>query len=108
MTCTMQKVEITRFYYRQERGDKDYGTCLWAFFDVNAPEGTITIQGDRGHYAYTWPEKNDQFWKLCARMDGEYMIHKMMRDSKKKDAKLAQIWDDCVQPEIVKFLGGDA
>lgn len=34
MTCTMQKVEITRIYYRQERADKDYGACLLASFDV--------------------------------------------------------------------------
>lgn len=108
MKVTVNKIEIVRFEYRQERGDKDLGTCLWAFFDVDAPKGTITIQGDRGHYAHTWPERDGDFWKLCVTMDGSYMMHKMTGKARVTDSKLEQIWDECIQPEVVKYLGGDA
>ena len=108
MKVTTERIEVTRFHYRQEQGDPDLGTCLWAFFDVNAQEGTIMIQGDRGYYAYSWPEKDEEFWMICASMDGEYLMRKMMQGKKKRDKKLEEIWDKCIHPKILEYVGGDA
>lgn len=77
MKITREKPDITRVIYRQEREDEHYGSCLWAFFDFDPDRGMLSIQSDCGDYAHRWPERGDEFWKLCAGMGGDYLIRKL-------------------------------
>ena len=64
MTVTTEKPEIIRFIYRQEKSDKDYGSCLWAIFDIDASRGMLNIQSDCGDFAHRWPERGQEFLRL--------------------------------------------
>lgn len=52
--------------YRQDREDKDYGTCLWARFMFNLDRYEMTITSDCGNYGYKWCETPDSesSWNL--------------------------------------------
>lgn len=43
---------IVRFSYNQERTDPDYGSCLWADYDLDTENYTITINSDCGNFVY--------------------------------------------------------
>ena len=43
---------ITRISYRQEKGDSDYGTCLWADFEFDTINYRLQIMSDCGNYSY--------------------------------------------------------
>lgn len=80
----MAKIEIcnpsvTRISYRQEKGDADYGTCLWADFDFDTETYTLQITSDCGNYAYSWHPTPDSepFFKLCQRLNPEYVLKKI-------------------------------
>jgi hypothetical protein len=56
---------ITRISYRQEKGDSDYGTCLWADFEFDTINYRLQIMSDCGNYSYQWvptPGKESFFW----------------------------------------------
>lgn len=70
--------KIIRFTYRQEPGDKGYGSCLWADFDLDLAGWSMSIRSDVGNYAYGWtPEKGTNFLKFCTHIAGDYLIHKL-------------------------------
>lgn len=77
MKITKEKPEIVRIIYRQERGDPDYGSCLWAIFDFDAGRGLLNIQSDCGDYAYRWPERGNNFLRLFRTMDEGYLLGKL-------------------------------
>ena len=77
MKVTMEKPVIFRYIYRQETGDSNYGSCIWAIFDIDPGRGMLNIQSDCGNYAYRWPERGTMFLNLLAGMDEDYLLRKL-------------------------------
>ena len=78
MKIAIEKPDVIRFIYRQEREDPGYGSCLWAYFDIDRNEGMLSIQSDCGNYAHSWPETGKAFIKLLAGDMAEgYLLEKL-------------------------------
>lgn len=75
----VEKPNILVLEYKQEKGDEDYGSCLWARFTFNLDRYELTITSDRGNYAYKWCETPDSesFLELMARVDKHYLLDKL-------------------------------
>lgn len=43
---------LISLYFCQERGDPDYGSCLWAVFNFDLERYELSITSDCGNYAY--------------------------------------------------------
>ena len=88
MKVTREKPEIIRIIYRQEPGDHNYGSCLWAIFDLDPGRGMLNIQSDCGNYAYRWPERGEMFLKLIAGdMAESYLLGKLCGKPKEFNAE---------------------
>ena len=88
MKVTREKPEIIRIIYRQEPDDHNYGSCLWAIFDLDPGRGMLNIQSDCGNYAYRWPERGQMFLKLLAGdMDKSYLLGKLCGKPKEFNAE---------------------
>lgn len=73
------KPNILSIEYRQEKTDKDYGSCLWARFMFNLDRYELSITSDCGNYGYKWVEtpNSESFLELMARTDKGYMLNKL-------------------------------
>lgn len=87
--------------YRQEKGDKDYGSCLWARFIFNLDRYELSITSDCGNYGYKWVEtpSSESFLKLMSRVDSEYLLMKLcgeadIFDFDKTKEKIYEIFTD--------------
>lgn len=80
----MAKVEIKKptiitLEFRQEKGDEDYGSCMWARFVLDTKNYEMHITSDCGNYGYGWvptPE-HESFIKLLSRINSEYLLGKI-------------------------------
>ena len=79
MTIKEVQPTIRQFEYRQEKGDKDYGSCLWAIFNLDTKNYTLSIESDCGNYSYGWvPTPNSEsFVKLMSRVEEDYLLSKI-------------------------------
>lgn len=79
MTVNIVKPNMLCLEYRQEKEDKDYGSCLWARFTFNLDRYELTITSDCGIYGYKWVEtpKSESFLELMARCDEGYILDKI-------------------------------
>ena len=79
MTVNIVKPNMLCLEYRQEKEDKDYGSCLWARFTFNLDRYELTITSDCGNYGYKWVEtpKSESFLELMARCDEGYILDKI-------------------------------
>lgn len=80
MTMKIQEVQptIRQFEYRQGKGDPDYGTCLWAIFNLDTKNYTLSIESDCGNFSYGWiPTPTESFVHLMSRVDEEYLLCKI-------------------------------
>lgn len=81
MSITMEERVIKVIDYRQEPGDHDYGTCLWATFAIDAGRRSLDIQSDGGNMQYTWGNIGDAspegFFRFLAKLDRDYLLTKM-------------------------------
>ena len=79
MTVKEIKPNILYLEYRQEKIDKDYGSCLWARFMFNLDRYELSITSDCGNYGYKWVEtpKSESFLELMARCNDGYMLDKL-------------------------------
>ncbi len=70
--------EILVLEYRQDHGDKDYGSCLWARFYFNLDEYELLVTSDCDNYSYTWCQTPDSesFLELMARIGEQYLLEK--------------------------------
>lgn len=70
---------IRQFEYMQEKVDVDYGSCLWAIFNIDTKNYTLSIESDCGNYSYGWvPTPNSEsFVHLMSRVDEEYLLKKL-------------------------------
>lgn len=69
--------------YRQERGDKDYGSCMWATFVFDLDNYSMSIMSDCGSYAHGWcPTPNtESFIHLLCRFDSGYLLNKLSTET---------------------------
>lgn len=76
---TVKTPEIVTLDYRQERGDPDYGTCMWATFRLDTERYEMMIMSDCGNYSYGWcPTPNSEsFLHLMGRLDDGYLLDKL-------------------------------
>ena len=72
---------IVRIAYHQEKGDKDYGSCMWAYFDFDLDRYMLNVQSDCGNAAYRWLETPDSesFLHLMGRIDEDYLMWKFFQ-----------------------------
>lgn len=79
MKVTVEKPQVITLLYRQEKGDPDYGSCLWARFYIDTKNYTLSIESDCGNYVYGWTPTPDSesFLHLLARIDAEYLRYKI-------------------------------
>lgn len=63
----------------QEKTDSDYGSCLWAVFQLDLDAYSMQIMSDCGNYAYGWcpTPSAESFLHLIARMDEDYLLEKI-------------------------------
>lgn len=75
----VEKPEIITVSFRQERGDKDYGSCLWARFNFDTKHYHLSIESDCGSYGNGWYPTPDHetFLHLCSRFDEWYLLDKI-------------------------------
>ena len=78
MTVTPINPNILILEFRQDKTDKDYGSCLWARFYFNLDRYELLIESDCGSYGYKWVDgTKETFLELIARMDTGYFCDKM-------------------------------
>lgn len=79
MTVKEIKPKMFCLEYRQEPGDKDYGSCLYARFMFNLDRYELSIISDCGNYGHKWVEtpSHESFLQLMARIDEDYLIRKI-------------------------------
>ena len=67
----------------QETTDPDYGSCLWAVFQLDLDAYRLQIMSDCGNYAYGWCPTPDaeSFLHLIARIGKEYLLCKISSPS---------------------------
>ena len=75
----LKKPNIITLEFRQEKEDKDYGSCLWARFILDTENYDMHIISDCGKYGYGWiptPE-HESFLKLMSRINEDYFLDKI-------------------------------
>lgn len=83
MNVAIEKPEILSLLFTQEKSDPDYGSCLWARFYLDLNNYTMAIESDCGNYTYGWVRtpKSESFLQLLARMDTDYLLGKISRET---------------------------
>lgn len=73
------KPSIIVLEFRQEPGDPDYGSCLWAEFVLDLDAYSLSVLSDCGNYGYSWvPTPNSEsFLQLMARVEPDYLLDKI-------------------------------
>ena len=81
MKISKKQNRIITYELRQDRDDKDYGSCLWARFNLDLDNYTLMIVSDCGDYSYGWipTPGHESFLKLLSRMDKDYLLNKIAR-----------------------------
>lgn len=79
MTITENEPRTRQFVLRQEKGDSDYGSCLWAVITFDLDRYSMTAESDCGNYAYSWvpTPKSESFLHLMCRIEADYLIGKI-------------------------------
>lgn len=97
---TTREPSLISLYFRQEEGDPDYGSCLWAIFNFDLDRYELTITSDCGSYAYCWtPTPHaESFMHLMSRLDYGYLLDKLANpcviDTAATFAAVKQLMDD--------------
>lgn len=91
--------EITTVSFRQEKGDNDYGSCMWARFNFDTSHYSLSIESDCGNYCYGWYPTPDTetFFHLCARFDWLYFIDKMSSKSVIDEKQTFNALKECLE-----------
>lgn len=75
--------KIITLEFRQERGNPDYGSCLWARFYLDTENYNLIIESDCGNYGYAWAPTptSKSFLHLMARVDADYLLDKISSET---------------------------
>lgn len=78
-TTSFKHPNILTIEFRQEPGDADYGSCLWANFNFDLDRYELSIMSDCGNYAYGWVRtpNTESFMHLMARIESGYLLDKI-------------------------------
>lgn len=99
---------VITYDVRQEKSDKDYGSCLWAKFVFDCDSGQLNINSDAGYYAYRWGySKNEEFMHLMSQIDKDYLLNKIsdrsvFKEEKSKKENIKYIKEHGIPYGIVK------
>ena len=79
--------EILVLEYRQDKDNKDYGSCLWADFYFNLDSYDLAILSDVGNYGYAYwsATSSESFLELMARISKSYLLEKLCGEQKDFD-----------------------
>ena len=110
-TVEILKPNIITFGYKQNKDDEDYGTCLWARFNLDLVNYSMSIESDCRNYSYGWtatPE-TESFFHLCSRFNKDYLLEKFSSKSvinnKETWNKVYQtIFDNLADSENIQIL----
>lgn len=100
-TVTERTPRIISFSFLQEKGDADYGSCLWAIFNFDLDRYELSITSDCGSYAYSWvpTPHSESFMHLMARLDSGYLLDKLadpcVVDTEATFTAVKQLMDSC-------------
>ena len=109
MNVAIEKPEILSLLYTQEKADPDYGSCLWARFYLDLNNYTMAIESDCGNYTYGWVRtpKSESFLQLLARMDPDYLLDKISRqtviDGDATAAEFKEFIQECAEGECIEL-----
>lgn len=78
MKTEITRPEVIRFAYYQESGDKNFGSCLWAFFDCDIQDNALSIRSDCGNYAYSYWSVKGNFIGFLAGLSRDYISEKLL------------------------------
>lgn len=83
MKVSIEQPRVVQLMYQQEKGDPDYGSCMWARFYLDLENYTMSIESDCGNYVHGWvpTPKSESFLQLLARMDKDYLLDKISSES---------------------------
>lgn len=78
-TVKIVEPKIVTVEFNQEKGDEDYGSCLWARFNFDLDHYSMFIESDCGSCSYEWCPTPDteSFLNLCSRFCEGYLIDKL-------------------------------
>lgn len=78
MIITAERPKILRITYRQDKGDEDYCSCLWAWFDIDVENWNLSISSDCGSSQYRWPrESRRTFLWFLSTVRSDYLARKL-------------------------------
>lgn len=105
-TVDIKSTRIITLEFRQEKGDDDYGSCMWARFLFDLDNYDLHINSDCGNYAYGWcptPDK-ESFLKLMSRINESYLLEKI---SSRSVVDSDSTWEN-IKEYINDVLDGEA
>lgn len=71
---------ILRIEYKPDPEEKSYSRCLWARFDIDQGEDTLTITSDCGTYSYGyWSVGPGGFLKFLCGLHADYLLEKLAK-----------------------------
>lgn len=78
MKITEISPNLKQYMFRQEKGDEDYGSCLWAIFSLDLSNFSLSIVSDCGDFSYKWPASDrETFLHLMSRVRKNYLLEKL-------------------------------
>lgn len=105
-TVEIKKPSTITLEFRQEKSDKDYGSCLWARFVFDTENYDMHIMSDCGNYGYGWiptPE-HESFLKLMSRINEDYLLDKIASretiDNEKTYENIKFLLEQCADDEL--------
>lgn len=90
------KSNIITIGFRQEKEDKDYGSCMWAQFHFDLDNYDLMIASDCGNFTYCWAPtpKSESFLHLMSRTNDDYLLGKLSdRSVIDEEETFRQMWE---------------
>lgn len=111
-TITPEYELLLRAVYRQNKGDEDYGSCLWAIFDIDPENGMLNIQSDCGNYAHRWSDRGRDFLLLLTMITPVSMLYKLVGkpkcvDFEKTIASVKECLHDAYEDDVYVNLDAE-
>lgn len=90
--------------FRQEQGDFNYGSCLWARFYFDLDNYCLMINSDCGNWMYKWfVTPSEPFMELMKRCEGGYLLDKMAVRDTWDDDKIKQNINEYINSNELRY-----